>query len=82
MSRWLMSTDSNSKKTRFPERQWFLTRFARGFEPFGILIAVCALFASFATLGLEFDPRSIILGDMTEERALREKITTALEEER
>ena len=77
-----MSKDHDPTPADNPKREWLLERFARWFEPYGILIAVCALFAAFATLWLEFDLRDATLTALKQERDLREKTLTALQEEK
>ena len=77
-----MSKQYNPTLPNPPKREWLLKRFARWFEPYGILIAVCALFAAFATLALEFNLRDATLAALKEEKDLREKTLIAMEEER
>ncbi|MCY4060114.1 MAG: pentapeptide repeat-containing protein [Gammaproteobacteria bacterium] len=77
-----MSEDHDPTLADPPKREWLLERFARWFEPYGILIAVCALFAAFATLGLEFDLRDATLTALKQEKELREKTLTAMDEEK
>ena len=69
-----MSAKDNGKG-RMPEyREKWLKRFAKRFEPYGILITVCALGVSFATLLIAFVTLWV-------EIALRKTTLTILEEE-
>lgn len=65
-----------------------IRRLARGFQPYGILFAVCALVvafvtlcAAFVTLWLEFDWRARSMAAMEEERVLRNMTIEVLVEE-
>ena len=78
----IMSEGTDAGKPLPPEPEGWLRRFARWFEPYGILIAVFALIVAFATLWVEFDLRHRTLIVMEEERDLRKKTLAALEEEK
>ena len=77
-----MSKDRNDTTAQPPEREAWHQRFARWFEPYGILIAVCALVVAFATLWMEFDLRNRMVLVMKDERDLREKTLEAMKAER
>ena len=64
-----------------PSRDGRLKLFARWFEPYGILIAVCALIAAIGTLWVEIELRKATLVALAEERDLRNRTLVALAEE-
>ena len=76
-----MARVSDVTSVDHPSSDTWFRRFARWFDPYGILIAVCALIVAFATLWTEFDLRNRTLAAMQEERDLRDKTLTAMEEE-
>ena len=59
-----------------------LKRFAKRFEPYGILIAVCALGVAFGTLWVEIDLRNKTLTALEQEKLLREETLDALKNEK
>ena len=59
-----------------------MKRFAKRFEPYGILIAVCALGVAFGTLWVEIDLRNKTLDALDQEKVLREATLEALMEEK
>ena len=77
-----MSAGPNTGQPPPPEPEGRLKRFARWFEPYGILIAVLALVVAFATLWMEFDLRHRTLIVMEEERDLRKKTLAALQDDK
>ena len=63
-------------------RERWLKRFAKRFEPYGILIAVCALGVALGTLWVEIDLRNKTLTALGEEKELREETLAALADEK
>ncbi len=78
----IMCEETDAGKSLPPDREGWLNRFARRFEPYGILIAVFALIVAFVTLWVEIDLRHRTLIVMEEERDLRKKTLDALKEEK
>ena len=77
-----MTTIDHVSPVQSPASDSWLRRFAGWFDPYGILIAVCALIVAFATLWTEFDLRDRILVSLKEEKELRERMLIAWQEER
>ena len=77
-----MTVEDNDREDMpmYPEK--WLKRFTKRFEPYGILIAICALGVAFGTLWVEIDLRNRTLAALAEEKELREETLVALAEEK
>ena len=77
-----MAAEGNDREHMPVYRESWLKRFAKRFEPYGILIAVCALGVAFGTLWVEIDLRNRTLAALAEEKELRQETLVALAEEK
>ena len=77
----MSAKDDDSRHMPVYRERW-PKRFAKRFEPYGILIAVCALGVALGTLWIEIDLRDRTLTALKEERELRKATLAALADEK
>ena len=77
-----MTDTKHDNHSHLEIRESRLKKFAKWFNPYGILIAVFGLIVAIGTLWVEIDLRKATLVAFAEERKLRKETLTALAEER